>query len=86
MQYRKEILVSVSQRSESPFCIWEMIDSKTSLNMKPTICLNFVGRIYPIEFETRDTTDTDRSASYIDIHLEIYSEGRLRTWLQNMVT
>jgi hypothetical protein len=25
-----------------------------------------------------DTTDTDRSASYLDLHLEMYSEGRLR--------
>jgi hypothetical protein len=37
---------------------------------------DFVDRIYPIELEIRDTTDTDRSASYIDLHLEIYSEGR----------
>jgi hypothetical protein len=26
-----------------------------------------------------DTTDKDRSASYHDLHLEMYSEGRLRT-------
>jgi hypothetical protein len=29
----------------------------------------------------KDTTDTDTSASYLDLHLEIYSEGRLRTKL-----
>ena len=29
----------------------------------------------------KDTTDTDRSASCIDLHLEIDSEGRLRTKL-----
>jgi hypothetical protein len=34
--------------------------------------------IYPIELEIKDTTDTDRSASYLDLHLEIDSEGRLR--------
>jgi hypothetical protein len=39
---------------------------------------DFVDRIYPIELEIKDTTDTDRSASYIDLHLEIDSEGRLR--------
>jgi hypothetical protein len=33
----------------------------------------------PIEFEIKDTTDTDRSASYLDLHIEIVSEGRLRT-------
>jgi hypothetical protein len=41
----------------------------------------FVDHIYPIELELKDTTDTDRSASYLDLHLEIDSEGRLRTKL-----
>jgi hypothetical protein len=42
---------------------------------------NFVDPIYPIELEIKDTTDTDRSASYIDLHLEIDCEGRLKTRL-----
>jgi len=37
---------------------------------------DFVDRIYPTELEIRDTTDTDRSASYLDLHHEIDSEGR----------
>ena len=41
----------------------------------------FVDRIYPIELEIKDITDTDRSASYLDVHLEIGSEGWLRTKL-----
>jgi hypothetical protein len=41
---------------------------------------DFIDRIYPIELEIKDTTDTDRSASYLDLHLEIDSEGRLRAW------
>ena len=32
-----------------------------------------------MELEIKDTTDTDRSASYLDLHIEIDSEGRLRT-------
>ena len=36
-------------------------------------------RFYPILLEIKDTTDTGRSASYL--HLEIDSEGRLRTKL-----
>ena len=40
---------------------------------------DFVDRIYHIELEIKDTTDTDRSASYLDLHIEIDSEGRLRT-------
>ena len=39
----------------------------------------FVDCIYPIDLEIKDITDTDRSASYL--HLEIDSEGRLRTKL-----
>ena len=35
------------------------------------------------ELEIKDTTDTDRSASYLDLHLEIDSEGRLRTKLND---
>ena len=40
-----------------------------------------VGRIYPIELEIKDTTYTDISASYLDLHIEIDSEGWLRTKL-----
>ena len=42
---------------------------------------DFVDCIYPIEPEIKDTTDADRSVSYLDLHLEIDSEGRLRTKL-----
>jgi len=52
------------------------IDDVLSLNN--SMFGNFVDRIYPIELEIKDTTDTDRSASYLDLHLEIYSERRLR--------
>ena len=42
---------------------------------------DFVDRIYPFELEIKDTTYTDRSVSYLDLQLEIDSEGRLRTKL-----
>jgi hypothetical protein len=35
----------------------------------------FGDRIYPFEFEIKDITYTDRSASYLDLHLEIDSAG-----------
>jgi hypothetical protein len=38
----------------------------------------FVDRIYPIDLEITDITDTDRSDAYLDFFLEIDSEGRLR--------
>jgi hypothetical protein len=40
---------------------------------------DFVVPIYPIELEIKDTTDTDRSAPYLDLYFVIDSEGRLRT-------
>jgi hypothetical protein len=46
---------------------------------------DFVDRIYPIEFEIKNTTDTDRSASYIYLHLEIDSRGRLRRKLYDKI-
>ena len=42
---------------------------------------DIVDRIYPIDLEIKDTTETDRSASYLDIHLDIDNEERLRTKL-----
>ena len=42
---------------------------------------DFVYHTYPIEFEIKYTTDTDRSAAYLDLHLEINGEGLLRTEL-----
>jgi hypothetical protein len=40
-----------------------------------------VDRIYAIGLEIKNTTDTDRSDSYLDLHLEVGSEVRLRTKL-----
>ena len=42
---------------------------------------DFVDLIYPIELEIKDSTYIDRSASYIDIHFEIDTEGGLRRTL-----
>jgi len=42
---------------------------------------DYLHRIYPNEFEAKDTTDTQKFASYLDIHLEIDNGGRLKTIL-----
>ena len=39
---------------------------------------DFVDGIYPIKFEINDATDTTRSTSYLDLHIDIDSEGRLK--------
>jgi hypothetical protein len=44
---------------------------------------NYVDSIYtPIELVIKDITNTARSTSYFDIHLEIDSKGRLRKKLR----
>ena len=45
------------------------IDDVISLNNSKLS--EFINRIYTIELEIKDTTDTARSALYIDLHLEI---------------
>ena len=43
---------------------------------------DFVDRIYPIELEINDSTDTDMFASYLDLHLEIDNEVKNETLRQ----
>jgi hypothetical protein len=45
-----------------------------------TFC-EFVIRIYSIELEIKDTTDPTRSALYLELHVEIDNEWRIRTKL-----
>ena len=40
---------------------------------------DYLHLIYPKELEIKDTTDTPTSASYLDLHLEIDSRGKLKT-------
>ena len=53
-----------------------MIDDVLSLNN--TKFSDYVELIYPIELEIKDTTDTVKSVSFLDLHLEIDNEGRLK--------
>ena len=53
------------------------IDDVLSLN-NPKFS-DFVDRIYPYELEIKDTTETTKSASYLDLFLEIDNDGRLKT-------
>ena len=39
---------------------------------------DFTDHIYPIELEIKDTTDKDRTASYLELHLEAIKNKTLR--------
>jgi hypothetical protein len=55
-------------------CCWNVaIDDVLSLNNSRFG--DFVDRIYSIELEIKDTTDTDRSASYLDLRFESTVRG-----------
>ena len=60
-------------------CTFRYIDDVLSLNTFDEL----VDPIYPIEFEIKDTTDTDMSAAYLDLHPAIDSDCRLRLNLYN---
>ena len=53
------------------------VDDVLSLNNSPFG--DYLHRIYPNELEVKDNTDTQRFASYHDIHPEIDNGGRLKT-------
>jgi hypothetical protein len=40
--------------------------------------VDYLHLIYQNELEVEDTTDTQKSASYLDLHLQIYNTGRLK--------
>ena len=42
---------------------------------------DYVDSIYPIELEIEDNTEAEKSASYLDLQLEIDSKGGLRSML-----
>ena len=42
---------------------------------------NYLGQMYPAELEIKDTTESNTSASYLDLLLSIESNGQLRTSL-----
>jgi hypothetical protein len=56
--------------------MYRYMDDVLSLNN--SMLDNFVHRIYLIEIEIKDTTYTARSASYLELYLDIDTEGRLR--------
>ena len=44
---------------------------------------NYLGQMYPAELEIKDTTESNTSASYLDLLLSVESDGQLRTSLND---
>ena len=58
---------------------YRYIDDVLSIN-NPDFA-NDLGQMYPAELEIKDTTESNISASYLDLLLSIESDGQLRTSL-----
>jgi hypothetical protein len=58
---------------------YSYIDNVLSLN--DSRFGDYLHRIYPNELEVKDTTDTQKSASHLDLPIEIDNEARLKTKL-----
>ena len=69
----QELLRKKEQKLAISFNVtFRYIDDVLSLNNSKFG--DYVEFIYPIELEIKDTTDTVKYASYIDLHLEIYND------------
>ena len=82
--YEAEFIEGLLQRKEGKLArsfnfSFRYIDDDLSLNNPPFG--DFLHLIYPKELEIKDTTDTERSAPYLDLHLEIDVTGKLRAKL-----
>ena len=42
---------------------------------------NYLGQMYPVELEIKDTTESNTSASYLDLPLSIGRDGQLHTFI-----
>ena len=60
-----------------PNCLY--IDDVLSIN-NPEF-ENYLGQMYPVELEIKDTTESNTSASYLDLLLSIERDGRLHTFI-----
>ena len=54
---------------------YRYIDDVLSINIQEFE--NYLGKIYPVELEIKDTTESNTSASYTDLHLSIGRDGQL---------
>ena len=76
--YEADVIPGLLKKNEKKLArsfnfTFQYIDDVLSLNNSRFG--DFVDGINPIELEINDTTDTDRSASYLDLHLEVDGGG-----------
>ena len=79
-EFIQSLLSTVKKKLASQFNFtYRYIDDVLSINN--TDFENYLVRMYPAELEIKDTTESNTSASYLDLLLSIESDGQLRTSL-----
>ena len=80
MELRNSINTSNKEKIASHFNVtYRYIDDVLSINNQ--VFENYLGQMYPAELEIKDTTESNISASCLDLLLSIESDGQLRTSL-----
>ena len=79
-EFIQSLLSTGKKKSASQFNFtYRYIDDVLSINN--TDFENYLGQMYPVELEIKDTTESNTSPSYLDLLLSIESDGQLRTYL-----
>ena len=80
MEFIQSLLSTGKKKLASQFNFtYRYIDDVLSIN-NPDF-ENYLGQMYPADLEIKDTTESNTSASYLDLLLSIESDGQLRTSL-----
>ena len=84
-EFIQSLLSTGRKRLASQFSLtYRYIDEVLSINNADF--KNYLGQMYPPEPEIRDTTESNTSASYLDLLLSIGRDGQLHTSLATSVT
>ena len=79
--YEADFIQSLVQRNEKKLVQSFVFTFRYVLSLNNSKFGDYVDRIYSIEVEIKDTIETERSASYLELQVEIDNKGRLRTKL-----
>ena len=78
------MLDAKSRESSVGYSKWKSQESHSRLGKRCIVHKqpkfeNYLGQMYPVELEIKDTTESTTSASYLDLLLSIGRDGQLRT-------
>ena len=83
-EFIQSLLSTGRKRFASQFNFtYRYIDDVLSINTSNPDFENYLGQMYPLELEIKDTTESNTSTSYLDLLLSIGRDGQLHTSLYN---